>query len=85
MERNLLITFFKTLSFKNIILFLPYAVAVRLFASAKDIVSLRFSSGFARIKAILWIISNFKIVASKRNQTQILRKAPDRFILKIWV
>ena len=84
MERNLLITFFKTLSFKNIILFLPYAVAVRLFASAKDIVSLRFSSGFARIKAILWIISNFKIVASKRNQTQILRKAPDRFILKIF-
>jgi len=84
MERNLLITFFKTLSFKNIILFLPYAVAVRLLASAKDIASLRFSSGLARLKAIFWIMSNFKIVASKRKQTQSLRKAPDRFILKIF-
>lgn len=84
LERNLLTTFLKILSFKNIILFLPYVTAVRIIAIAKDLVSFRFSNAFARIRAIFWIIFNFNKITEKRKKLQKLREADDNFILRVF-
>ena len=84
MERNMLTTFFKILSMKNIIVFLPYAVFMRIIALIKDIVSLRLSNAFSRIKAILWIIFNFNSIYKKRRKLQKLRVIDDRFLLKVF-
>ena len=43
MERNLLMTFFKILSIKNIILYLPYALFIRSIAMLRDLAILRVS------------------------------------------
>src|SRR3989344_4450982 len=46
MERNLLITFFKNLELKNIVLLLPYVKLMRFIAIIKDIFSLRLDLAF---------------------------------------
>ncbi|MAG92108.1 hypothetical protein CMO83_05525 [Candidatus Woesearchaeota archaeon] len=84
MERNMLTTFFKILSIKNIILFLPYVLFVRFAAMLKDLVTLRFDLLFARLKAIFWILFNMALVINKRNKIQKFRKADDSYILKIF-
>lgn len=82
MERNSLTTFFKILSFSNIIILFPYMFGMRLLVIIRDIASLNFSSAFAHIKAILWVIFNPGTVCKKRKQTQKFRKAKDSYILK---
>jgi len=82
LERNLLMTFFKVLSFKNILLLMPYVLFMRLIAMLKDIASLNFNSLLARLHAILWIVFNFDSVLEKRSKLQKLRKADDKFVLK---
>ena len=84
MERNLLITFFKIFELKNIILMLPYVLFMRLLAMAKDVATLRFDLFSARIRAFLWIIINSAKVIRKREHTQSLRKANDKYILKMF-
>lgn len=84
MERNLLMTFFKILSLKNIIIFSPYVFFIRLLALIRDIITFKFLNAFSRIKAILWIIFNFNLVYKKRKKLQKIRRADDRFILKIF-
>ena len=84
MERNSLITFFKILSIKNIILFSPYVFAMRLFAILRDASHLNFENAIARIKAIFWIIFYFRIIIGKRKQIQKFRKVDDAFILKVF-
>lgn len=84
MERNLLTTFFKIFSFKNIILFLPYVLAMRLFAMLRDLAKLNFGNLFSRIRAILWIILNPGIIIKKRNEAQKFRKASDKYVLKVF-
>src|SRR3989338_2336126 len=54
-ERNSLITFFKVLSVKNILLLMPYVFLMRLIAIVKDLITLRFMNSFARVYAIFWI------------------------------
>ena len=82
MERNLLITFFKILSAKNLVLYLPYLKLTRLIAIIRDILSLRPDLAFARIKAHFWVLFNFNKVLRKRNETQRFRKADDKYIMK---
>jgi GT2 family glycosyltransferase len=84
MERNLLMTFFKILSLKNILLFLPYVLFMRITALIRDIATLKFENAFLRIKAILWVIFNFNLISKKRKKLQKLRQADDRFILKVF-
>ena len=84
MERNSLITFFKILSLKNIIFYLPYVFGIRLFAVIMDMLTLNFNNTLARIKAILWIIFHINLIIKKRKETQKFRKADDKFILKVF-
>lgn len=84
LEKNLLMTFFKILSLKNMIIFLPYVSALRLFAIAKDMLTLHVSSAFARFKAIAWLIFNANSIYKKRKETQKFRKADDSYILKVF-
>ena len=68
MERNLLTTFFKILSAKNIFLFLPYIIMARFLAIVKDTLSFNFSNAFSRLKAILFVIFNFTFIMKKRRE-----------------
>jgi len=82
MERNSITTFFKIFSLHNIAFLFPYVFGMRIFAMLRDMASLDFSSAFARIKAILWVIFNSRTIYKKRKQTQKFRKAEDSYILK---
>lgn len=84
MERNLLTTFFKIMSAKNILLFLPYVVIMRFVAMLRDIFSLKFINALARLRAMLWILLNFSFVMKKRKETQKLRKVEDKELLKLF-
>ncbi len=84
LERNLLATFIKILSFNNIILFLPYVVFMRIIALIKDIMTFKISNALSRIKAFLWIIFNFSSVYRKRRILQKMRTEDDNFILKVF-
>jgi len=84
MERNSLMTFFKILSLKNLIIFSPYVFIIRLFAILRDFITLNITNAFSRIKAILWIILNINLIYKKRKKIQKLRKANDAYILKIF-
>ena len=84
MERNLLTTFFKIMSFKNIVLFLPYVLGVRLAAIIKDLLTLSFDLAISRIKAIFFIIFRIGFIRRKRKETQKFRKADDAYILKVF-
>lgn len=84
LERNILVTFFKVLSFKNIVLFLPYVLFMRVLALIKDILTFNFSNAFSRIKAILWVVFNFNFVYKKRKKLQKMRKMDDSFLLKVF-
>ena len=84
MERNLLITYFKILSWGDIILYLPYVLSARIAALIKDLVAMKIASAFARFKAIFFVIFNFTFVLKKRHQTQKFRKVNDEYILKIF-
>jgi len=82
MERNLLRTFFKTVSKRNILLLLPYVFLMRFIAVIKDLVTLKFANVFARIKAILWVIFNFNKILKNRKKIQKMRKVNDRYLFK---
>jgi len=84
MERNLLITFFKILSVKNIILFFPYVLIMRLLAIFRDLITLNITNALSRTKAILWIIFHVNLIHKKRKTCQKLRKAEDQYILKVF-
>jgi len=84
MERNLLTTFFKILSLKNIIVLLPYAILMRLAAMLRDIFTLKFLNAVARLKALVWILFNFAFVMKKRKQTQKLRKVSDKWLFRLF-
>lgn len=83
-ERNLLMTYFKVLSAKNIIVWTPYVFFMRLAAIAKDLAALNFMNIFARIKAILWIIFHIGVISKKRKAAQKYRKAHDDYIFKVF-
>lgn len=84
MERNLLSTFIKIMSIKNIILFFPYVTAMRLMAIAKDILTLKFANAVARIMAILTVIFGLYPIIGKRAVIQRLRRADDSFLLQVF-
>ena len=84
MERNLLRTFFTSLYVKNLILFLAYVLAIRLFAVIKDFLRLRFLDGLARLYAVLWVLFHFAIIIRKRNIVQGMRKVADNELLNFF-
>ena len=84
LEKNLLTTFFKIFSIKNIILLLPYVIFVRIVALTRDVITFKFSSAFSRLKAFFWVISNFKLIWQKRKELQKLKVLDDSFILKVF-
>lgn len=84
LERNLLITYFKIFSLKNILLFLPYVLFLRFIAIILDILALKISMALARLKALLFIIANMNSIIKKRCETQKLRRADDSYILEVF-
>jgi len=84
MERNLLTTFFKTLSVKNILLFAPYVFFMRFIAIIKDLFTLKLANIFARIKAILWVIFNLNKILIKRKKIQKMRKVNDKRLFELF-
>ena len=84
LERNLLMTFFKVFSAKNLILNSPLVILSRLLTVLKDLISLKFLNALARIHAIVWITSHIDLIAKKRHQLQNMRKVNDLFILKVF-
>ena len=84
MERNLLRTFFTTLSVKHIILLKPYAILMRFVAIIRDLLRLRPMEAAARLYAILWVIFNFNRIMRKREIIQKMRKADDKELFKFF-
>lgn len=84
MERNLLTTFFKILSFKNIIIYLPYAIGMRIAAVLRDIFTLNIANAFARIAAMLAVLAKMPKGIEKRRAVQKLRKKDDDFLLEVF-
>lgn len=84
MERNLLITFFKVMSIKNILLLLPYVFLMRLIAIVKDLIYLKFTNIFARIFAIFWVAFNFNPIIRKREKIQKIKKVDDKVLFKLF-
>ena len=84
MERNLLRTFFTTLKIKNIILLLPYVLLMRFAAIIKNILTLKFIEGFARIYAVLWVIFHFNPIIKKRKIIQKMRKVKDDALFSLF-
>ena len=84
MERNLLTTFFKIFSIKNIVLHLPYVVFARFAAIARDLAMLRIDIAFSRLRAMFSILFNINPILKKRSQTQKFRKVDDEYILKVF-
>lgn len=84
LERNLLMTFFKILSFWSIASLMPYVLFMRAVAILKDIISLRLMNAFSRLKAVFWVISHFNLIYKKRKSIQRMRKVGDKFVLKIF-
>ncbi|MBI2658457.1 glycosyltransferase family 2 protein [Candidatus Woesearchaeota archaeon] len=84
LERNLLMTYFKILSFKNTLLFFPYVFSMRMIGILKDILTLQLMNAFARIKAIFWIAAHFPLVMKKRKKIQGMRKKTDKFLLEVF-
>lgn len=84
MERNLMMTFLKTLSIGNIILLLPYVVFMRLVAAIRDIITLKFINAAARAKAMLWVLLHFNFIAKKRKATQSLRRVNDKELFRLF-
>ena len=78
MERNLLRTFFTTLSIKNIILLKPYVLLMRVIAMVRDLVKLRPLEAAARLYAMLWVIFNINTIIRKRKVIQKMRKVKDK-------
>jgi len=82
MERNLLSTFYKNMAFENLILFFPYVYAMRLATILRDIFTLKFSTAFARIRAIFSVFFMLGKIMEKRKKVQFLRKVSDSYILE---
>ncbi|MEK6943377.1 MAG: glycosyltransferase [Nanoarchaeota archaeon] len=82
MERNLMRTFYQTMSVKSIMKFKIYGLLMRIIAIIKDILTLNIGNAFARLKAILWMIFNIVKVFRKRNEVQKMRKVKDEELLK---
>lgn len=84
MERNLLATFVKILLVKNILLFVPYVLIMRLIAILRDLLTLNALSIFARLAAILNVVINIPYIFKKRMAIQKLRKKDDSFLLEVF-
>tara|TARA_Y100000310_G_C20698261_1_gene827257 strand:+ start:2426 stop:3379 length:954 start_codon:yes stop_codon:yes gene_type:complete len=84
MERNLLRTFLKNLSLKNIIILSPYVFLMRIIAILKDLFKLDIKNIYGRILAIIWLLFNLNTIIKKRTKIQKLRKVEDEVIFKLF-
>jgi hypothetical protein len=84
MERNLLHTFFKTMSAKSILLLLPYVLAMRFAAIIRDLAKLDIPNALARIRAIFWVALHFNSIMSKRRKIQSMRRVTDDELLRVF-
>ena len=84
LERNTLITFFKLFSLKTILLLLPFVIASRIAAIAKDVLRGNVKNAYARIQAISWIIIHPALIKRKREIIQKVRRVPDSAVLGIF-
>ncbi len=81
-ERNLLRTFFKDVQFRNIFLYLPYVVIMRLISVVMDIVTLRWKNAGMKLLAYGWVFIHLPKILKKRAKIQRKRKVSDRHIFK---
>ncbi len=84
MERNLLTTFYKIPSVPTLALFSPYVYGMRIATILRDILTLKFSIAWARVRAILAVFSNLPIIIKKRKALQKMRTATDKQVFSIF-
>ncbi len=84
LERNLLTTFYKDLSFQSIVCLLPYVYGMRVVAILKDLFSGNVSIAIARVKAMTIVLFNLPSIIKKRRHVQQLRTMPDSYVFRIF-
>jgi len=84
MERNLMRTFLTNISLKNLLLFTPYVILMRVIAIIKDLLTLKITNAVARITAMFWIIFNLNSLMKKRSRIQKMRKVKDKELFKFF-
>jgi GT2 family glycosyltransferase len=84
MERNLLTTFFKIPSFPRLLLLFPYVYGMRIITIVRDLLTLKFSVAFARIRAIFSVLFNLPSTFKKRRTLQKMRMAKDVEVFSIF-
>jgi hypothetical protein len=57
---------------------------MRFAAFFRDLITLKFSNAFSRIKAIAGVFINMKLVIKKRRFVQAKRKVSDKFLFKVF-
>ncbi len=82
-ERNLLQTFFKDVQFRNLFIYLPYVVLMRLLSMVADLLTLRFASFFMKLRAYFWVLLHLPHILAKRGPVQQKRVVSDRKIFKM--
>lgn len=80
MERNLLRTLLTSSLTKDTILFFPYALAMRIPAMMKDILTLHPLEAGARLIAILWLPLHLPIILKKKRQVRKRRAISGRML-----
>ncbi|MBI4738041.1 glycosyltransferase family 2 protein [Candidatus Woesearchaeota archaeon] len=81
-ERNLLVTFLRSFTWDNTVLWSSYAFGMRLLSAAKDVVKGDFNTAAARLYAWLWVAIHPAFVWRKRCFSQKLRRASDSYVMK---
>jgi GT2 family glycosyltransferase len=84
MERNLLRTMLTSLTIKNIIIFTPYVVFVRIVAILRDLIRFRLTDALSRFRALIWVASHLSNIIKKRKKIQAIRIISDKELLKIF-
>ncbi len=79
-ERNTFQTYFKNLSWYNVLFFSPYFLGLRMVNLGRHIFRGNFGCAKAMIGAWWWNISHLALLLSKRRVIQRMRKVSDKMI-----
>lgn len=82
-ERNLLATFIKDVQLRNLIIYLPYVLLMRIASLCVELLSFRFKNFATKLKAYGWVLRKLPYILKKRGPVQRLRKVSDRQIFKV--
>ncbi len=82
-ERNLLQTFVKDVQARNLFIYLPYVIGMRLLSMVADLLTFRFANCFMKLKAYFWVLLHLPHILGKRRPVQQKRVVSDGKIFKV--